>query len=143
MPEKLGDEWANAGHKRVLLKASSDTNTLETHIALRKMKGVYWVLFGKQHHKTLKIEPLDIFSIQLIEDTTKYGVVTPEAFDAVYDSDPDGASIFESLTDGKKRGLIYQVKRYKSEQTQVDKMLILFENLKRGIRDPRQLFKTG
>ncbi len=126
-----------------MLKASSDTNTLETHIAIRKLKGVYWVLFGKQHHKTLQIEPLDNFSIQLIEDTTKYGVVTPEAFDAVYNSDPEGAAIFETLTDGKKRGLIYQVKRYKNEQTQVDKMLLLFENLKRGLRDPRLVFKTG
>lgn len=142
MPEKLGNEWSNAGHKRVLLKASNDTNTLETHIAIRKLKGVYWVLFGKQHHKALQIETLENFSIQLIEDTTKYGVVTPEAFDAVYDSDPEGAAIFESLTDGKKRGLIYQVRRYKNEQTQVDKMLILFENLKRGLRDPKTLFKA-
>ena len=103
---------------------------------------MYWVLFGKQHHKTLQIETLDNFSIQLIEDTTKYGVVTPEAFDAVYDSDPEGAAIFESLTDGKKRGLLYQIRRYKNEQTQVDKMLILFENLKRGLRDPKTLFKA-
>lgn len=142
LPEEVGNAFAKAGHKRVLLRASSKNLMVETHVALRKIQGNYRVYFGKQHQKQLGLSPLDTFCVQLIEDTSKYGVVPPASFIAVLESDPAGASVFESLTDGKKRGVIYHIKRYKSEQMQIDKTLILLENLKRGLRDFRELFKT-
>lgn len=141
LPDEVGDAFAKAGFKRVLLKAYNQDKVVETHVALRRIQEVYRVYFGKQHQKTLGIFPSDIFEIQLFQDTSKYGVEVPEAFQAVMDSDPEGFDIFESLTDGRKRGLIYHIKRYKSEQTQVDKTLIIFDNLKRGIRDPKELIK--
>ncbi len=142
VPDEEVLTFLNAGHKRVLLKAFFKNKTVETHVALRKLNNQYVVYFGKQFQKELGIFPSDFFEIQFIENTTKYGVVIPDAFKAVLESDPEGAFIFESLTDGKKRSLIYHIKRYKSEQTQVDKTLLIFDNLKRGIRDQRELIKA-
>lgn len=141
LPNIVGDAFVKSGHKRVLLKAFSKEKTVETHVALRYIQEAYRIYFGQRHQKNLEIVPLDIFEVQLIEDTSKYGVEAPEAFKAVLQSDPDAAAVFDTLTDGKKRGIIYQIKRYKSEQTQVDKTLIIFENLKKGIRDSRDLLK--
>ena len=99
------------------------------------------MMFGKRYQKELGLFPNDEFQLQFFEDTSKYGDEVPEEIEAVMLSDYDAYQIFETLTDGRKRGLIYAIARYKNSQTKIDKTLLLCENLKRGIRDPRELFK--
>ncbi len=65
----------------------------------------------------------------------------PKKFDAVLQSDLGVFEIFESLTDGKKRGLIYYILKIKNSQSRIDKALIITENLKRGIRDNKELIR--
>ena len=72
-----------------------------------------------------------------------YGVEVPEEFEAVLFSDPDAHDIFETLTPGRKRGLIYAIARYRNSQTRIDKTLLLCDRLKRGVRDPRELLKSN
>jgi len=72
--------------------------------------------------------------LQFFEDTTKYGVEMPEELNAVLLSDYEAFEIFESLTAGKKRGIIYAIARYKNSQTKIDKALLMCENLKKGVR---------
>jgi len=98
-------------------------------------------MFSKNKQKTLHIFPNDYFGLQFFEDTSKYGVAVPEEFEAVLLSDYDAHQIFESLTKGKQRGLIYMIDRFKSSQKRIDKTLLLCENLKRGLRDNKELLK--
>ena len=100
------------------------------------------MMFGKRYQKELGVFPNDYFQLQFFEDTSKYGVEMPEELDAVFLSDYDAFTIFESFTPGKKRGIIYMIARYKNSQTRIDKSLLLCENLKKGIRDPRMLLKS-
>jgi hypothetical protein len=100
------------------------------------------MMFGKRYQKELGIFPNDHFKLQFFEDTSKYGVAMPEELEAVFLSDFDAFKIFESLTDGKKRGIIYAITRFKNTQTRIDKSLVLCENLKRGIRDVRIVLKS-
>lgn len=141
IPDGIAHAFAKAGHKRVAIKAYFEDNTIEFHGALHHYKGQYLISFGKRYQKALGIFPSDYFELQLFEDQSKYGVEVPESLQAVMDSDPEGFDLFEQLTPGKQRSLIYYVARFKREQTQVDKALIIFENLKRGIRDQRELVK--
>ncbi|WP_299683480.1 YdeI/OmpD-associated family protein [uncultured Dokdonia sp.] len=141
IPEEYAVQFINAGQKRVQVKAFFKENTIDFHGAIQKYQGQYLISFGKRYQKELGIFPTDFFEFQLIENTTTYGVEIPNALKEVMESDPEGFSYFQKLTDGRKRGLIYYVKRFKNEQTQVDKSLIIFENLKRGITDPRELIK--
>ena len=99
------------------------------------------MMFGKRYQKELGIYPNDYFQLQFFEDDSKYGVEMPEELDAVLLSDYDAFQIFEALTDGAKRGLIYAIARYASSQTRIDKALLLCENLKRGVTDRRQMLK--
>ncbi|MFH6604300.1 YdeI/OmpD-associated family protein [Maribacter algicola] len=62
--------------------------------------------------------------------------------EAVFESGPEGQQIFESFTPGKKRGLIYAIARYKNPQTRIDKSILICENLKRQILDPKALLKS-
>lgn len=142
IPLEIASAFAKAGHKRVAIKAFFKNKEINFHGALHFYKEQYVISFGKRYQKEMGIFPSDYFELQLLEDITKYGVEVPEAFQAVMDSDPEGYELFESLTPGKKRSLIYYVARFKSPQTQVDKALMIFTNLKRGIRDHLQLIKA-
>lgn len=115
--------------------------TFHFHGTLHIYKEQYLISFGKRYQKELGIFPSDYFELQLLEDTTKYDVEVPESFQAVMDSDPKGFDLFEKLTSGKKRSLIYYISRFKTPQTQVYKSLMIFKNLKIGLTDYLLLVK--
>ncbi|WP_299334610.1 YdeI/OmpD-associated family protein [uncultured Psychroserpens sp.] len=142
LPEAIAKLFTDNNHKRVKVTASHQGTSISYHAALLpKKNGLTTMYFSNEKQKTLGIFMNDYFSIQLIEDQTKYGVEMPEELDAVLMSDHEAFSVFESLTPGRQRSIIYTIKRYKSIQTRVDKALILTENLKRGITDPKLWLK--
>jgi hypothetical protein len=128
--------------KRVKVKASFDMKELDFHAAFQKRNGDYYMMFGKRYQKELGIFPNDYFQLQFFEDDSKYGVAMPEEFDAVLLSDYDACQIFETLTPGKQRNLIYAILRYKNSQTRIDKSILICENLKRGVRNPMEMLKS-
>ncbi|MFS4467999.1 YdeI/OmpD-associated family protein [Maribacter sp. 2210JD10-5] len=142
LPEHIVQPFLEKNERRVKVKASFKGKEIEFHAAIQKRNGNYVMMFGKKHQKTLGIFLNDYFQMQFFEDTSKYGVETSEEFEAVMTSDPVASELFETLTDGRKRGLIYAIDRYKNSQTRIDKYLNLCENLKKGIRDPQELLKS-
>ena len=65
----------------------------------------------------------------------------PEEFKAVIETDYEALQLFERLTDGKKRSLIYHIIRIKDTQKRVDRALLISENLKKGLTDLKLLTK--
>tara|TARA_R100001369_G_scaffold92646_1_gene138910 strand:+ start:2467 stop:2961 length:495 start_codon:yes stop_codon:yes gene_type:complete len=141
LPEEIVMPFLNGNNTRVKVKAFFEENEIEFHAALRKRLGRYVLTFGKRYQKELGIFPSDYFQMELFEDTTKYGVLMPKEMEAVFESDPEALEIFENFSDGKKRSLIYYVKRFKTSQTRIDKALMISENIKMGIIDQRELVK--
>lgn len=141
IPIKIVQPFIEKSHKRVKVVTTFENESIEFYAALQKREGNYFIMFSKNNQKSLGIFPNDYFHMQFFEDTSKYGVEVPEEFDAVLLSDYDAYQIFEGLTSGKKRGIIYMITRYKNSQTRIDKSILLCENLKRGVRDPRELLK--
>lgn len=142
IPEEHARPFLEKGHSRVKVKAVFEDKILEFHAALQTYNGQLVMTFGKRYQKELGVFPNDYYQLQLIEDDSKYGVEVPEELQAVLDSDPEALDILESFSDGKIRSLIYSISRYRNSQTKIEKSLLLAENLKRGIRDPRDLFKA-
>ncbi|MBQ4822374.1 YdeI/OmpD-associated family protein [Aquimarina sp. MMG016] len=141
VPDNIAQLLINDGHKRVVIQITYNNKSIKFHAALQKFHGLYHITFNKQNQKKLGVFPSDYFEVTLLEDTSKYGVEMPEEFDAVLQSDPEAFDIFESLTDGKKRSLIYFILKIKNSQKRIDKSLIIVDNLKRGIRDNKELIK--
>lgn len=141
IPDMHAQPFIDNGHSRVKVQATFDNHSIAFHAALKKYRGRYIMMFSKNKQQELGLLPNDYFALQLFEDTSKYGVEVPEELEAVLLSDYDAYQIFESLTKGKQRGLIYAITRIKKSQTRIDKSLILCENLKRGVRDSRELLK--
>ena len=142
LPEKIIRPFLDENLKRVRAIASFNTKEITFYGAIQKRGDHYYMMFGKRYQKELGIFPNDYFKLQFFEDTSKYGVAMPEELEAVLLSDFDAYEIFESLTAGKKRGLIYAITRYKNTQTRIDKSLLMCENLKKGIREKRILLKS-
>lgn len=143
LPEHIVNPFLEKKIKRVKAKASFEGKELYFHAAIQKRNGSYYMMFGKRYQKELGIFTNDYFKLQFFEDNSKYGVEMPEELDAVFLSDYDAFHIFESFTNGKKRGIIYAVARYRNTQTRIDKSLLLCENLKKGIRDNQLLLKSN
>ena len=141
VPETIIQPFAEKGLTRVLFKAYFEGKEISFHGALHTYLGRHVVSFGKRYQKELGVEASDYFELQLFEDTSKYGVEMPEEFSAVLESDPEAYDLFEKLSDGKKRSLIYYLIRFKNSQTRIDKALIISENIKHGITDQRELIK--
>ncbi len=142
IPVEIAAKFLDKGKQRVLVRAFSEKKEIEFHAALRKRLGNYLITFGKRHQKALEIFPNDYFFLQLIEDTSEYGVAMPHEMEAVLESDPDAMGAFETLSDGKKRSLIYHIRRIKTSQKRIERALVISENLKMGIRDNRELVKS-
>ena len=142
IPEQYALPFSEKGQGRVRVQAKFEGHTLNFHAALQKYQGQFVMTFGKRYQKELGVFPNDYFELQLFEDNSRYGVEMPEELEVVLQGDPEAHRIFESFTAGKIRSLIYVIARYKNSQTRIDKSIILAENLKRGIREPRELFRA-
>lgn len=141
IPDEEALPFIEAGHDRVRVEASFQHRRISFYAALRKYRGQYTMMFSKNKQKELDLLPGDVFTLQLHEDTSKYGVEVPEEFEAVMLSDYEAYQVFESFTKGKQRGIIYSIVKFKDSQRRIDKTLLLCENLKRGIRDNKELLK--
>ena len=143
LPPSIVQPFLDKKQSRVKVSATFEENQIDFHTAIQKRNGNNVMLFGKQYQKALGVFPNDVLELQFFEDDSKYGVEVPEEFEAVLFSDPDAHDIFETLTPGRKRGLIYAIARYRNSQTRIDKTLLLCDRLKRGVRDPRELLKSN
>lgn len=142
LPEKIIRPFLDKNQKRVKVVARFQDKEITFYGAIQKRGDAHYMMFGKRYQKQLGIFPNDYFQLQFFENTSKYGVEIPEELEAVLISDPIAYKMFESMTDGKKRSVIYAIARYKSAQIRIDKSLVLCENLKRGIRDNLILLKS-
>ncbi|BAO76775.1 YdeI/OmpD-associated family protein [Winogradskyella sp. PG-2] len=144
LPEKPIRAFIDQNHKRVKVTATFENQHIEFYAALKKEKtGLFQIYFSKNKQKELGIFMNDYFTLQVFEDTSKYGVDMSEELEAVLMSDYEACTIFESLTPGRKRSIIYTISRYKSAQMRVNKALLITENLKRGITDPKLWLKKN
>jgi len=143
IPKKVGVIFYNSESKRAKVNATFNKISINFYAALKKDKisGDYKMMFSKAKQKELELSLGDSFTVQLFEDTTKYGVEMPEELEAVFLTDVEAFNIFETLTPGKQRSIIYGVLRFKSSQQKIDKAFIMCENLKRRNFDTLRIFK--
>ncbi len=69
-------------------------------------------------------------TLELRHDHSKYGMEMPEELEALLEQEPEGAKLFDALSDGKKRYIIHYVGSVKSSQLKIDRAIMLINNLK-------------
>lgn len=110
------------------------------HCALMKNKGgAFCVYIGKDKLKILGVVGGLVVKPKFQKDTSRHQFELPEEFKEVLRSDPEAKEVFDKLTDGGKRGLLYLVNKMKSTDKRIEKSLLIAEKLRSGITSPRYM----
>ena len=136
IPEDIAEQLTHDKVKRVVADLKFEGRELTLHAAVRKSKGVIYLMLSKAKRKELSVDQGDTLEVSMKEDTSKYQAPMTEELEAVLMSDYEGYEIFESLLPGKQRNIIFSVYNINGSQKRVHKALNAMENLKRGNRDP-------
>jgi ABC-type lipoprotein release transport system permease subunit len=125
--------------KRVVCKIN---DSLDFHCAfMPKKEGGFYINIGSSICNKLNLKLGDSVTLSFREDTTEYQFEMPEELTEVFYQDPDAFTIFDSLTDGNKRSLIYLVNAVKSSEKRIERALKIVEKLKMGITKPQLIMK--
>ena len=104
---------------------------------MRVKNSYYYITLGKRIINEANIKTKEILDIAFKEDKSELQFEIPEEFREVIETDPEARKIFNSLTDGNKRGLIALVLQVKSIDTKIERSLKIAEKLKFGIKSPQ------
>jgi Bacteriocin-protection, YdeI or OmpD-Associated/Domain of unknown function (DUF1905) len=139
IPMDLVAPFTEKGIKRVICRLN---DSVEFHCALlTKKESGHFINIGASILKKANLKLGDVVSLTFSEDTTVYQFDMPEEFTELLYQDPDAFAIFEGLTDGNKRSLIYLVNMVKSSEKRIERALRIVEKLKMGITKPQLMLK--
>lgn len=122
---------------RVTLNAAFDFATGLQHDG----EGDFYIKLNKEIREKLHLNAGDEVEVKLETDTSKYGMPLPVEFEELLGQDVEGANLFDALTPGKRRNLIYIVSKPKSTDKRLEKALAILDYLKtsRGKLDYKEL----
>ncbi|MEM6816586.1 MAG: DUF1905 domain-containing protein [Bacteroidota bacterium] len=92
--------------------------------------GNYFIIVASKHLKKLGKEVGAKVSFDIMEDPNPLGVEMPEILDALLSQDEEAKQTFETMTDGKKRSLIYTILKVKDIDEQVHTALRFFQEVR-------------
>ncbi len=81
--------------------------------------GNFYLIVSGKRLKALGKNLGDLVAFSIEEDPDQLGVAIPEVLEVLLAQDPEAKSIFDVLTDGKKRSLIYAILKVKDLDKQV------------------------
>ncbi len=85
--------------------------------------GNYFVIVATKYIKKLGKKIGDPIHFEIYEDPNPLGVDVPEVLRVLLEQDPAAKKIYEALSDGKKRSLIYLIQPIKDIDKKVGKAL--------------------
>lgn len=89
--------------------------------------GHYYIVLSKDKIKKLNKSIGDTMSFTLRKDPNPLGAEIPEAMQILMDQDPVLRAKFDSITDGKKRGIIHYISSTKNLDLQVERAIMMLE----------------
>ena len=85
--------------------------------------GNFYIIIAKRHFEKLNKHIGESVAYSIHEDPDQLGVDVPEVLSVLLEQDPEARAIYEKLTDGRKRTLIYSFNRIKDIDKQVKKII--------------------
>ena len=94
--------------------------------------GNFFLILSGRYVKKLKKDIGDSISFEICEHPNPLGVEVPEVLKVLLGQDPDAKAIYDTLTDGRKRTLIFTIARVKNIDIQIQKItdFLLQEKIK-------------
>lgn len=139
IPDDIANRICKNGNTRAICKLN-ETETFHCAL-LPKKEGGFFVNVGSKICKQLKIGVGSEVEASFEIDESENQFAVPEEWTAVLATDEDAKQIFERLSPGNKRGLLYLVDQVKSTEKRVERALKIAEKLKMGITSQRIILK--
>jgi len=117
LPEQKAKAILEKMGKRVLCTVNGNVSI---HCAiLRSSAFGYYIMVGKATKKKIMVEANESLKLKIEKDNTTYQAEMPEELAAVLETDEEAATIFDKLTSGKKRSIIYFIAKVKKSDINV------------------------
>lgn len=97
-----------------------------------RKKGSYYISINKANRDKLGLSPGDEVDVVLVRDDSKYRMPMPAEFREVLSQDPEGKRLFDALTPGNQRSLLWYTVRFKTEDRRIHTALVMVEHLKKN-----------
>lgn len=89
--------------------------------------GNFFIILGKEKMAKSHSQTNDHVEFNIIEDPNPLGVALPEVLEVFLAQDPMAEKAYNTLTDGKKRSLIFSLMKTKNVDLQVQKIITFLE----------------
>ena len=127
IPDKYVDQLMDDKHRRVLVHFNGHG---PVHLAIFKAKSYWYLLINQQIRNKVKVRAGDEIEIEIERDHSQYGHEVPEEFSVMMEQEPEAKLVFDKLTPGKQRTLIYIVNKVKNPESRMKKALAITHHLK-------------
>jgi hypothetical protein len=118
VPAEIRQQFYTKGPARVVATIGS----LEPfQCGLMPMRtGEGFLIVNNERQKKLNLSEGDEVVVSITADTSEYGAPMPEELEAILEQDPEAKAIFDGLTAGKKRAVMYAVNRAKGVEARIE-----------------------
>lgn len=128
IPQQIADTLINGKDRRVICTINGKE---KFQAALMPIKsGNCFININKKLRDKLKLNEGDLVSISLEKDNSEYGLPMPEEFAELLNQDEEGNEIFQKLTPGKQRTLLYIAGNVKNSDLRIKRAVAIIEHLK-------------
>jgi hypothetical protein len=142
LDDKTLAKLSKDGNKRAI--ATEKISGEQFHCAIIKNKTLGdHIYVNAALSKKLKMIEGSTIDLSFVIDNTELQFNMPEELSELFAQDKVAAKVFNSLTDGNKRGLIHLVNIVKSTDKKIGHALRVAEKLKQGITSPQLVMKKN
>lgn len=137
--QKIADYFIEGNNRRVICVLNK---TEQFQAALMPHgDGDYFININKELRTKLRLKIGDEVLLELQKDESEFGLPFPEEFEVLLQQDLEGADVFNKLTKGKQRTLLYMIGKPKSNDLRIRNAIGVLNHLKKvkGEIDFKQL----
>jgi transcription termination factor Rho len=133
------EKFLKKGNKRCICTLNGKSSL---HVAIRSRKEEgYFIYISKRVLKELSLKKGMMVQMELKEDESQFQFEEAEEWNEVLATDPIAKDVFDQLTPGNQRSILYLITRVKSSEKRIERSLHIAEQLKRGIHSAAKLMK--
>jgi hypothetical protein len=128
VPNAIVDQFLALPSAKRVLCTLNGTTTIHCSFMPDGLGG-WFIMLNQKLRAQLGLREGSLVDVSLAPDLSEYGLPMPDEFREALWQDEEANRVFEALTPGKKRGLIYQVGNVKSPHIKLRRALVIATHL--------------
>lgn len=142
VPQDITEKYIVESNRRVIVRINGSDEMRSALMPINKVES--FLLVNKKVRTQLGLAEGNEATIEIRKDNSEYGMDMPEELSVLFDQETESKDLFDQLTPGKQRSLIYLVTKVKNTNSRLNKALAIVHHLKEvnGLLDFKMLNET-